>query len=453
MFDIAIKSTRIITPLGEKNGVVIIKDGIIIDIIERIDAIDERFVDAGDKVVMPGVIDPHVHINEPGRTDWEGFDTATKAALAGGVTTLVDMPLNSLPVTTTSKAFDEKLNATKDQLHVNCGFWGGVIPGNVRKNSFGENDLEPLIDKGVLGFKAFLTHSGIDEFPNVTEDDLRKAMPIIAKYNLPLLVHCELTSPLSVRKGTGVRYQNYLHSRPRIWEDNAIVLMIRLCREFNCRTHIVHLSSSDSIEQIAKAKQNGLPLTTETAQHYLYFNAEAICDRQTQFKCAPPIREKENNDKLWQALKDGIIDFVATDHSPSTPELKELKAGNFMKAWGGIASLQFALPILWTAAKKRNYNLNDIARWLCENPARLIGKEKRKGKIEKGFDADIIIWDDEKTFTVTEDMIQHKHKITPYLNEKLYGVVEQTYLSGEKVFDHRKFLHLNKGKIILSPLS
>ena len=442
MFDTAIKSKRIITPQGERPGIVLIKNGTIIDIVSSLDNAD-RVEDVGDKVLMPGVVDPHVHINEPGRTEWEGFDTATKAALAGGITSLVDMPLNSSPVTTTVKAFDEKLSAAKGQLHTNCGFWGGIIPGN-------ENEIEPLIEKGVLGFKAFLTHSGIDEFPNVTEDDLRKAMPIIAKYNLPLLVHCELTTNYKLQTTNDNRsYQNYLHSRPRKWEDDAIGLMIRLCEEYNCRVHIVHLSSSNSIEQIAQAKQKGLPLTVETGQHYLYFNAEDIKDGQTQFKCAPPIREKENNDRLWQALKEGIIDFVATDHSPSTPDLKELQSGDFMKAWGGIASLQFALPVLWTAAQKRNCSVSDMAKWLCQNPAKLPGKQNTKGKIEKGYDADLITWDEKRSFRVTESIIQHKHKITPYLNEELYGVVEQTYLSGEKVFDRGKFLHLNKGKIIL----
>ena len=442
MFDIAIKSTKIITPEGEKNGVVIIKDGLIIDIAASLDNADERLIDVHDKIVMPGVIDPHVHINEPGRTEWEGFNTATKAALASGITTLVDMPLNSSPVTTTAKAFDKKLSAAKNNLHTNCGFWGGVIPEN-------ENEIEPLIDKGVLGFKAFLTHSGIDEFPNVTEADLRKAMPIIAKYNLPLLAHCELTSPLSLGEGTGVRlYQNYLASRPRKWEDDAIALMIRLCEEFNCRTHIVHLSSSNSIEQITNAKQKGLPLTVETAQHYLYFD-DIIHDGWTQFKCAPPIREKENNDKLWEALKDGIIDFVATDHSPCPPEMKCMNTGDFMKAWGGIASLQFALPILWTEAMQRGCTLNDIAKWLSENPAKFLGLNK-KGKIEKGFDADIIVWDPTAMFAVTPDIILHRHKITPYVMQILAGVVEQTYLSGKKMFDAGKFLHLNKGKIILS---
>jgi allantoinase len=440
VYDVAIKSKRIILSEGEREGVVIIKDGKIIDVVNSLDDLQKNVIDAGDKLVMPGVIDPHVHINEPGRTAWEGFDTATKAALAGGITTLVDMPLNASPVTTTVKAFEEKLTATKGHLHTNCGFWGGVIPGNV-------NDIQPLIEKGVLGFKAFLTHSGIDEFPNVTEDDLGKAMPIIAKAGLPLLVHCELTGNTQQPTGNSRYYKNYLHSRPRKWEDDAIALMIRLCEKYQCHVHIVHLSSSNSIEQIIKAKQRGLSLTVETGQHYLYFSAEEIRDGQTQFKCAPPIREKENNEKLWQALKEGVIDFVATDHSPATPDLKQLESGDFMKAWGGIASLQFALPVLWTAAKKRNCTVTEMAKWLCENPAKLIGKAGTKGRIAKGYDADIVIWDETGSFTVSEQMILHKHKTTPYLNEQLFGVVEQTYLSGEKIFDNGK-IKPNKGEII-----
>ncbi|HEY6502633.1 MAG TPA: allantoinase AllB [Chitinophagaceae bacterium] len=448
MFDVAIQSSRIIIPGKVISGVVLIKDGKIADVVNELPEGDFPLTDIGSKVLMPGVIDPHVHINEPGRTDWEGFDTATKAAIAGGITTLVDMPLNSSPVTTTAKAFDEKINSAKGQLHTNCGFWGGIVPGN-------EKQIEPLIGKGVLGFKAFLTHSGIDEFPNVTEDDLRKAIPIIAKYGLPLLVHCELSSPLlslrakrSKRGVGGEVYQNYLSSRPKSWEDNAIALMISLCEEFNCHVHIVHLSSADSIEQIAKAKQKRLPLTVETGQHYLYFNAEDIEDGQTQFKCAPPVREKANNERLWQALNAGIIDFVATDHSPAPPEMKELASGDFMKAWGGISSIQFALSVLWTAAKKHGCGLNDVANWLCEKPAVLPGLQKTKGKIQKGYDADLVVWDPEKSFTVTEDIIHHKHKITPYLGEKLYGVVEQTWLKGEKVFDSGEF-NLNKGSILI----
>ena len=440
----ALHSIRVLLPDGIQEAVILIDKGIIIDVVNQLPTTDNiELIELGSKLLMPGVIDPHVHINEPGRTEWEGFDTATKAALAGGITTLVDMPLNSSPVTTSAIAFDEKIAAIKNKLHTNVGLWGGIIPGN-------DKEIEPLIQKGVLGFKAFLTHSGIDDFPNATENDLRKAMPIIAKYNLPLLVHCELTDDEQRAKGIPQSYQNYLQSRPKIWEDDAIAMMIRLCKEFNCRTHIVHLSSADSLEQIAAAKQKGLPLTVETGQHYLYFSAEEIDDGQTQFKCAPPIREKENNDKLWQALKDGLIDFVATDHSPATPDLKELLTGNFMKAWGGIASLQFALPVLWTAAKKRNATFNDMAKWLCENPAKLIGKENSKGKIAKGFDADLIVLDDEKTFVVTTEIILHKHKTTPYLNEQLFAVVEQTYLAGEKVYEEGKFVELNKGKIILS---
>jgi len=449
MPETAIISNRVITPAGIKGAVVIIKGGIIADVLDKLPEGDFEIIDVGDKVLMPGIVDPHVHINEPGRTGWEGFDTATKAAMAGGITTLVDMPLNSSPVTTTAEAFDKKLEATKGQLHTNCGYWGGIIPDNEKETLPAGRQVEQLIEKGVLGFKAFLTHSGIDEFPNVTENDLRKAMPIIAKHGLPLLVHCELSDnqkPKTINDKQS--YQNYLSSRPKAWEDNAIALMIRLCEEFNCHVHIVHLSSADSIEQIAGAKQKGLPLTVETAQHYLYFNAEEIKDGQTQFKCSPPIREKGNNDQLWRALKSGIIDFVATDHSPAPPALKALSSGDFMKAWGGISSIQFALPVLWTAAKKKNCSIDDMVKWLCEKPALLPGLQNRKGKIQKGFDADLVVWEPEKSFVVTESNIQHKHKITPYLNEELYGVIEQTYLKGEKVVDNGTFI-LNKGSNIL----
>jgi allantoinase len=413
MIDIAIKSQRTITAKAVEPAIVLIEGGKIVDIVTELNSADVKVIDAGNDELMAGVIDPHVHINEPGRTDWEGFDTATKAALAGGITTLVDMPLNSSPVTTTAAAFDEKLKAARDQLHVNCGFWGGVIPGN-------EKELNPLIQKGILGFKAFLVHSGIDEFPNVTEDDLRKAMPVIASFGLPLLVHCELISQSAASSHQSAvnsrqprSYQQYLSSRPEKWEDDAIALMIRLCEEYNCRTHIVHLSSAGSIEQITKAKQKGLPLTAETGQHYLYFTAEQIPDGKTELKCAPPVRERANNEKLWQALKEGIIDFVATDHSPAPPELKELGSGDFMKAWGGISSLQFSLPILWTVAKKHNCSVSDIARWLCENSSKLPGLQNSKGRIQKGYDADLIVWDPEEKFTVTPKIIQHKHKLNP----------------------------------------
>jgi allantoinase len=437
----AIASQRIVTPIGIRNGVLLLNGNKIEDLVSELPGEDYIIEDLGDLVLMPGIIDPHVHINEPGRTDWEGFDTATKAALAGGITSLIEMPLNASPVTTTVKAFEEKIKATKGKLHCNCGFWGGVIPGN-------ENEIEPLIEKGVFGFKAFLTHSGIDEFPNVTENDLRKVMPIISKQGLPLLVHCELSAPTIPLPLATRLYPEYLASRPRSWEDTAIALMIRLCEEFNCRTHIVHLSSSNSLEQIAKAKQKGLPLTVETCQHYLYFNAEEIPYGRSEYKCAPPIRERENNLMLHDALRSSLIDFVATDHSPAPPEMKELESGDLMKAWGGISSLQFALPVLWTATQKQGANITNMAHWLCEMPAQLPGLN-RKGKIEKGFDADIVAWDPEARFTVTKDMIQHRHKITPYLGEELKGVVKHTWVAGKKLFHSGKFLHLEGGELLM----
>ncbi|HLF64149.1 MAG TPA: allantoinase AllB [Saprospiraceae bacterium] len=442
-----IHSRRTVTQRGIKDATIVVSDGVIVEVIDGTpDPFGDELVDVGDSVLMPGIIDPHVHINEPGRTEWEGFDTATRAALAGGITTLVDMPLNSSPVTTSVNAFHEKIRAAQTHLHTNCGFWGGVVPGN-------ENDIEPLIAAGVLGFKAFLIDSGIDEFPSVSEHDLRKAIPLIAKHHLPLLVHCELTAdPHSRRGGIYSRpdsYQAYMNSRPRQWENDAIALMIRLCEEFNCRTHIVHVSSSDALKQIAKAKQQGLPITAETAQHYLFFSAEEIADGQTQFKCAPPIREGSNNEKLWEGLKNGILDFVATDHSPSLPEMKELQSGDFRKAWGGITSIQFALPALWTAAKKHHCEITDIAKWLCERPAPFIGA-KKKGRIEKGYNADLVVWSPEDHFIVNGSMIYHRHHITPYLHKELFGVVKQTYLHGELVFDNGNFLHLNKGKLMIN---
>jgi len=309
---LAIHSKRMLLPDGVKEATLLAKDGVITGIVNGLAMVeDSEWFDVGDLVVMPAGIDPHVHINEPGRTDWEGFDTGTGAAVAGGITLLVDMPLNSSPVTTTITSFDEKLAATNGKLHCDCGFWGGVVPGN-------ENDIEPLINHGVLGFKAFLTHSGIDEFPNVTEAHLRKVMPIIAAHGLPLLVHCELegqasTSAAQPATADPRSYKNYLASRPAKWEDDAIALMIRLCREYNCPTHIVHLSSAASIATIQQAKEQGLPLTVETAPHYLFFAAETIPDGDPLFKCAPPIRERSNNEQLWAALNAGIIDFIAAE--------------------------------------------------------------------------------------------------------------------------------------------
>ena len=443
MSTIALRSQRVVTPEGERAATILVENGRISALLaHNAEVAGATLIDVGRHAILPGVIDPHVHINEPGRTEWEGFDTATRAALAGGLTSLVDMPLNSAPVTTSVANFQLKFAATKGQLHTNVGFWGGVVPGNAA-------EIEPLIAAGVLGFKAFLTHSGIDDFPNATEEDLRLVMPILARYRLPLLVHCELSEDNDEWKKNDHRsYSNYLASRPKKWEDDAIALMIRLCEEFKCPVHIVHLSSADSIAAIAAAKVKGLPLTVETGQHYLYFNAEDIADGQTQFKCAPPIREKANNDQLWAALQAGIIDFVATDHSPAPPDLKQLESGDFTTAWGGIASLQFALPVLWTAARQRGATLTDITKWLSANPAKLAGQSQRKGQIAPGFDADLIVFDAEKTFVVQESMVQHKHKVSPYICQELWGVVEQTFLRGELVYQNPDFLHLNHGQLL-----
>jgi allantoinase len=440
----AIHSKRVLLPDGMKEATIFLEGGVITGIVGGL-AVAEgvNLVDVGEKVIMPGLIDPHVHINEPGRTDWEGFDTATRAAAAGGLTMLVDMPLNSSPVTTTAAALDRKREAAEGKLHCDVGFWGGVVPGN-------EKDIEPLIAGGVLGFKAFLTHSGIDEFPNVTEEDLHKVMPVIADHGLPLLVHCELEPLRGARPPAGDprSYRNYLLSRPARWEDDAIALMIRLCEQYRCRTHIVHLSSAAAIGQIRRGKEKGLPLTVETAPHYLYFSAEDIEDGETYFKCAPPIRERKNNAALWDALREGVIDFVATDHSPAPPAMKEPEGGDLTRAWGGIASLQLSLPVVWTAAEQRGCSVEDLAPWLCTSPALLVGEAGRRGKIERGYSADFVIWDPAQLFKVERERLLHRHKGSPYLGEDLHGVVEQTWLRGEKIFDKDGGVRLDQGRVV-----
>jgi allantoinase len=439
----AIHSKRVLLPDGVKDATIFFEKGVITGIVEGLAVVEgAELVDVRDKVVMPGLIDPHVHINEPGRADWEGFDTATQAAAAGGLTMLVDMPLNSSPVTTTAAAFDRKVEAAAGKLHCDCGFWGGVVPGN-------EKEIGPLIARGVRGFKAFLTHSGIDEFPNVTEEDLHKVMPIIAHHGLPLLVHGELEGADRFVMKDMRSYREYVSSRPGRWEDDAIALMIRLCQQYGCRTHIVHLSSAAAIGPIRRAKERGLPLTVETAPHYLYFSAEDIADGETYFKCAPPIRERENNHRLWEALREGVIDFVATDHSPAPPEMKHAESGDLSRAWGGISSLQLSLPVTWTAAERRGFGVEDIAKWLSGSPALLAGEAGRRGKIERGYNADLVIWDPAASFRVEREGLLHRHKGTPYLGEQLLGVVEETWLRGERIFDKTHGVYLNQGRAVL----
>jgi allantoinase len=383
------------------------------------------FEDAGDLLVMPGVVDTHVHVNEPGRTNWEGFESATRAAAAGGVTTILDMPLNSVPATTNVKALGAKRAAAEGKSSVNVEFIGGVVPGNA-------GDLEGLRDAGVRAFKCFLSPSGVDEFPRVTERDLAKAFPVLARLGLPLMVHAE--DPALLRDGTSSpSYADYLASRPVEAEHSAIELLIGLMNRSRTPVHIVHLSSATSLEIVAAAKRRGLPLTVETCPHYLTFAAEEIPDGATEYKCAPPIRSREERDGLWRALIAGNIDLVASDHSPCPPNMKRTH-GDFFSAWGGIASLQLSLPAVWTGARARGVSPERVAEWMSAAPARLAGLADRKGAIAEGFDADIVIWDPDASFVVDPSKLFHRHAVTPYAGRQLFGVVHATYVGGRKVF-------------------
>jgi allantoinase len=443
--DFAIRSKKILTENGFFDGFILVKDGKTLDIVNSEPGCPVENVESS--VVMPGIVDCHVHINEPGRTDWEGFETATKAAAAGGITTLVDMPLNCSPVTTTASGLETKLDAVRGKLWVDCGFWGGIIPDNLA-------ELEPLLQAGVVGCKVFLIHSGIDDFPNVTEKDLRESMPVLKKYGLPLLVHAEMESiPGQTSDYNNARsYQAFLDSRPKSLEDNAINLVLGLCKENGCKTHIVHLSSADTLPEIKEAKESGIPFSAETCPHYLTFNSEEIADGDTRFKCCPPIREKENNEKLWDGLREGIIDFIVSDHSPCTANLKLMDAGDIEHAWGGISGLQFSLSLIWTEARKRGFSLEDISRLMSANTSSFIGFADSKGKIAHGFDADYVIWNPEQTFKIDNSIIQHKNKVTPYLDKELYGKVEQTYVRGKKVYDNGNFQGGPAGEFLLKTL-
>ncbi len=445
--DLVVRGKRVVMSEGERPAAIHIRGGAI----AAVSAFDDVAAgipvhEAGESVVMPGLVDTHVHINEPGRTDWEGFSTATRAAAAGGVTTLIEMPLNSIPATTTAPAFREKLAAAAGKLWVDVGFWGGVVPGNTA-------ELKPLWDAGVFGFKCFLVPSGVEEFAHVGEAGLRAAFPELVRMGAPLLAHAELPGPIdeaakSLTRAAPRRYATWLAARPRAAENEAIALLVRLCREFNARVHVVHLSSSDEIAQIAQAKSDGLPLTVETCPHYLTFSAEDIADGATEFKCAPPIRESENREKLWAALGDGTIDLVATDHSPCLPAMKLAEEGDFLRAWGGIASLQLSLPALWTQARSRSYAVPRVADWQCRRPAQLAGLENRKGAITVGSDADLVIWNPDVTFRVEPALLHHRHKITPYMGRELAGLVETTFLRGRKIYERGEFSPAPIGQIL-----
>jgi len=454
----AFRSTRVVTPDGLLPAAVIVKGGKIL----RLAAWDEvpakaHLQDYGNFVLLPGLVDTHVHINDPGR-DWEGFRSATQAAAAGGVTTLVDMPLNCIPETIDAPALAAKRAAAAGETEpepagprtwVDWMAWGGVVGNN--GDGGNEDDLPELIAAGVPGFKCFLIHSGIDGFRWVDEAQLRKALAVLRGTGLPLLAHAEVTPPIDWATGEinaegrhpdWRRYSTYLASRPDQAEQDAIDLLIRLAAEYDTPLHIVHLASAAALPALRKARAQGLKITVETCPQYLHFSAEEIPDGATEFKCAPPIRGAANREALWQALFDGDIDLIATDHSPCPPELKRRDSGRFDQAWGGIASLGLALPVVWTGLQQRaeaasadsvaNFAL--LSKWLASEPARLAGLTGQKGALAPGYDADIVLFDPDAEWTVAESDLRFRHKLSPYLGTRLRGRVLETYLRGECVF-------------------
>jgi allantoinase len=445
MIALAIRGTRLYTPDGPRAGAILIEDGKIRDIVDGGEVPGGSAVnDVGDLAVIPSVVDCHVHVDEPGRTAWEGYLTATRAAAAGGVGTIVDMPLSCEPVTTTRRALKAKLDAIKGKLTVDAAFWGGLVPGNA-------GELRALAADGVAGFKAFLAPSGLDEFPEVSRADLEAAMPVIAGLGLPLIVHAELEEAaapaLDARDPRA--HATYLASRPDRMEVGAIRLMIDLCRRTGCRTHIAHLSSAEALPDIERAKEEGLPFTVETCPHHLTFSDDGIPDGATQFKCAPPIRSAENRELLWRALGRGVVDFVASGHEPCAPELKKFEAGDFMDARGGVAGLQYALPATWMGAKRRGFQLEDVARWTAERPAGFAGL-KAKGRLEKGRDADLVIFDDAALFEVEPGGVLHRHKVTAYAGLRLQGAVVAHYQRGALIYDGGEFPAGRRGRALLN---
>ncbi|MFF4604914.1 allantoinase AllB [Streptomyces sp. NPDC001339] len=424
---LVLRSTRVVTPQGTRAASVTVKDGTIDAVLPYGAQVPAgvRLADLGDDVLLPGLVDTHVHVNDPGRTEWEGFWTATRAAAAGGITTLVDMPLNSLPPTTTTAHLATKRAVARGKAHIDVGFWGGAVPGNAK-------DLRPLHDAGVFGFKCFLSPSGVDEFPEVDQEQLALALGEIAGFDGLLIVHAEDPGHLAAAPAPhGSKYADFLASRPRISEDDAIAGLIGLARRLHARVHVLHLSSGDALPLIAAAKREGVRITVETCPHFLTLTAEEVPDGATEFKCCPPIREAANRDALWAGLADGTIDCIVSDHSPSTADLK---TADFGAAWGGISSLQLGLPAIWTEARGRGHSLDEVARWMATAPAALVGLG-RKGAIEPGRDADFAVLAPEETFTVDPQALQHRNKITAYAGKTLHGVVRSTWLRGRRIND------------------
>jgi allantoinase len=439
---------RVVTPQGARRAAVLLEDGPGGVIRAVCDAgelpADVQVVDFGERALLPGLVDTHVHINEPGRTEWEGFATATRAAAAGGYTTLVDMPLNCLPETTSVAALEQKRAAAAGQCMVDWAAWGGAVEDN-------QADLLPLARAGVLGFKCFLIYPGCDGFAMIDRRQLERALPAIAESGLPLLVHAELAGPIDaamegLRDADWRRYATYLASRPDEAELAAIRMMIQLCREYGFRLHIVHLATAQALPELNAARAEGLPVTVETCPHYLHFAAEEIADGATLLKCAPPIRGAGNREALWQGLREGGIDLIATDHSPCPPEMKRVGEGRFDKAWGGIASLSVALPVVWTDAVRRGFGMEDVVRWMAEAPAALAGLSGRSGSLQAGRAANFVVFDPEAEFVMSAERLHTRHAVSPYVGERLRGVVQATYLRGEVVYEDGSFASEPRGR-------
>ncbi|MFC8850246.1 MULTISPECIES: allantoinase AllB [unclassified Micromonospora] len=421
-YDLVVRSRRAVLPHGQRPAAVAVRAGRIAALAgydAPLDAaVDE---DLGDVALLPGLVDTHVHVNEPGRTEWEGFASATRAAAAGGVTTLIDMPLNSVPPTVTVAALEAKRAAARGRCHVDVGFWGGVVPGNL-------GDLVALDRAGVFGFKAFLVDSGVPEFPPVDADLLERALGTV---DALFVVHAE--DPGSVRESPpSPRYADFVASRPPVAERSAVATVVAAARRTGARMHVLHLSSVGALPELVAARAAGVRLSVETCPHYLALTAEQVPDGATEFKCCPPIRDRANQDLLWAALADGAVDCVVSDHSPCLPELKRADTGDFAAAWGGIASVQLSLPVVWTEARRRGHGLADVVGWMATGPADLVGLPG-KGRISVGGDADLVAFDADAGFRVEPGLLHHRHPVTPYAGQWLTGVVRSVWLRGEPV--------------------
>ncbi|HLU67606.1 MAG TPA: allantoinase AllB [Kofleriaceae bacterium] len=448
MVDLVIRSRRVVTAGGVGPASVHVAAGLIADVAgwDEVPA-GAPVHDAGDLVVMPGLVDSHVHVNEPGRAEWEGFTSATRAAAAGGITTIVDMPLNSIPATTTVPALEQKLAAAEGNCWVDVGFHGGVVPGNLA-------ELEPLCRRGVLGFKCFLVESGVDEFGHVGEAELAPALDLLGDAGAPLLVHAELEGPITraaaeILGASPYRYLTYLRSRPPDAEDQAIAMLIGLARPRRARVHVVHCASAGALELLVAARQEGVPIGAETCPHYLHLSAEQVPDGATEYKCAPPIREADNRERLWDGVTGGVLDMVVSDHSPCTPALKRREVGDFMAAWGGIASLQLTLPVVWTEMRRRGVPLERLVDWMCAAPAALVGLGRRKGALARGLDADLCIWDPDASFEVSGVRLEHRSPLTPYDGETLHGRVDTTIVRGQVVYSRGRHRGAPAGGFVL----